>query len=52
MLADLHCDRKNRSCRKIIARNITVPKTVKMWTLSSVATLEVPKSESRVKTKC
>ena len=51
-LGDFHRNPKITGCRKIKTKIITVRKTVKLWILSSVATLEANKSESGVETNC
>ena len=51
-LADFHSYRKVRCCRKIITEIITVRKTVKLRNFSLVATFEVQKTSSRVKSYC
>ena len=43
---------KNQDLSKNINENFIVQKTVELWILSSVATLEVHKSENGVKTNC
>ena len=49
---DFHRIRKIKNCRKIVTKNITIRKMVKLRIHSSVATLKAHKSESGVETNC
>ena len=51
-LGDLYCILQIGSSRKTKTKIIKVRKTVKLWTLSSIATLEARKTESGIKTIC
>ena len=51
-LTDFHRILKIRSCGKFKTKIITVRKTVKLWILSSVETLEAHKTESGMETNC